>query len=138
MDTKPILSEKRFGKKPSALTIKKNGRYKILVQPELSQSVAFQIEIYTQPTIAFPVAGVSSTTTRPSEKGFVVAQKAIVRIGLNSKAEKLTMLQFQDTLTLLGKTFEWYHARLPDDSKGFIYKSLIKEIDDSTLNLSFK
>ena len=54
-----IVSEKRHGRLPVELPIKKSGIYKILLQPELFKKSNFQIEIYTGPTLPFPVVEVS-------------------------------------------------------------------------------
>ena len=55
-----LLSEKRFGKQTVAFPVEETGLYKISVQPELYETTDFQLEIYTKPTLGFPVANVSN------------------------------------------------------------------------------
>src|SRR5690606_18939666 len=50
---------KLIGKSPISRPVKESGTYKILLQPELYASNTFQIDIYTEPSLAFPVAGFS-------------------------------------------------------------------------------
>ncbi len=44
-------------KKQAFLEIEKNALYKIVVQPEIANSAAFNIKVYTQPMFSFPVSG---------------------------------------------------------------------------------
>ncbi len=57
--TKSLLGEKGYGKQHVELLIEETGQYRLLLQPELRQSADFKLEIYTLPSLAFPVAGVS-------------------------------------------------------------------------------
>ncbi len=251
----PLMSEHRFGRLPVALTIEETGKYRIFIQSELRQSADFQIEIYTLPTLPFPVAGVSdkavqsfwgarrsaggrlhegidifaprltpvlavaegrvsftgerglggkqvwlregvfkksfyyahldsinvkttnkvsigdtlgfvgytgnarttlphlhfgiytgngaidplpfirrkdrnkTALTAPAFRGFVASQRANVRLGPNNKAQILTTLKYRDTVSLVGRTVDWYHAQLPDKMEGFIHHTLVQEID---------
>ncbi len=52
----PVVSSETDKTKVS-LEIEKNTLYKIVVQPEIANSAAFNIKIYTQPTFSFPVSG---------------------------------------------------------------------------------
>ena len=59
IDGKPLLSEKTYGERAVELIVEETAIYKISIQPELYKATDFQIEIYTRPTLGFPVAGVS-------------------------------------------------------------------------------
>jgi murein DD-endopeptidase MepM/ murein hydrolase activator NlpD len=54
-----LLSEISTTNLPIELPILETGTYKVLVQPELKNAADFVIEIYSVPTFAFPVAGVT-------------------------------------------------------------------------------
>jgi len=60
LEVKPLLETKRFGRLPVELPIEKTGIYSILIQPEANQIADFKLEIYTLPTLGFPVAGYST------------------------------------------------------------------------------
>ena len=254
LEKKPIISEKFIGQTSIAMPVEKSEKYKILIQPELYASKRFKIDIYTQPTLTFPVAGYSdnaiqsfwgnprsggtrlhegidifaprltpvlavtdghinfagerglggkqvwlrdglfgasyyyahldsikvSTTKKvsvgdtlgyvgntgnakttvphlhfgiytskgavdplpfvrtrerkeikvmaPSEMGIITSQNANVRNKPNSNSLNLNTIKYQDTVKIMGRTLDWYHIILSNGSKGFIHKSLIKEL----------
>ena len=59
IDKEAFLSEKKFGKQVVEFSVEETGLYKISIQPELYGATDFQIEIFTKPTLGFPVANVS-------------------------------------------------------------------------------
>ena len=256
LKNKPILSEKLSNETSIAMPVEQSEKYKILIQPQLYAFSTFKIEIYTQPSLKFPVAGFSdraiqsfwgnprsggtrlhegidifaprltpvvavtdghisftgerglggkqvwlrdgifgasyyyahldsikTTTTNkvsvgdtlgfvgntgnakttaphlhfgiytskgaidplpfvrtrerkemnintPSDLGIITSQKANVRNEPNSNSLNLNTLKYQDTIQIMGRTRDWYHAILDNGSKGFIHKSLIKEVDN--------
>ncbi|WP_339715693.1 peptidoglycan DD-metalloendopeptidase family protein [uncultured Kriegella sp.] len=255
LDSKSELSKRQHGRLPIEFPVQKNGTYKILLQPELYKATNFQIELYTRPTLTFPVAGVSDkaiqsfwgasrsngerthegvdifaprltavlaatdgrigytgerglggrqvwlregvlgksfyyahldsiavtsskkvwagdtlgfvgntgnarTTAphlhfgiytksgaidplpfirqkkrekialeRPATSGFIVAEKANMRLGADVHSTKLHTLEKNDTITIFGKTVNWYHIRRSEGTQGFIYHTLVHEID---------
>lgn len=255
LDSKPKLSQKLHGRLPMEFPIKENGTYKILFQPELFEATNFQIELYTRPTLAFPVAGASDeaiqsfwgalrsngkrthegvdifaprstpvlaategrigytgerglggkqvwlregvlgkslyyahldsiavsslekvsagdtlgfvgntgnarttaphlhfgiytksgaidplpfirrklredvTLERPTTKGIIATAKANMRQGANVRSSRLQTLEKNDTITILGKTINWYHIKQSEGIHGFIYRTLVREID---------
>lgn len=54
-----LISDKLLMESPITMPVKETGTYKIMVQPELNASANFQLEIYTKPSLTFPVAGFS-------------------------------------------------------------------------------
>ena len=54
-----LLEEKRYGRLPVELEISETGKYRLLVQPGLRQEASYGLEIYTAPSLGFPVAGVA-------------------------------------------------------------------------------
>lgn len=255
LENKPIISEKLTGQAPIAMPVEESEKYKILIQPELYVSHPFKIDIYTEPSLAFPVAGFSdkaiqsfwgnprsggarlhegidifaprltpvvavtdghisftgerglggkqvwlrdgifgasyyyahldsikvNTTnkvsvgdtlgymgntgnakttaphlhfaiytgkgaidplpfvrtqerkeikvTTPSKIGVIASQMANVRKEPNPNSLNLNTIKHQDTIKIMGRTLDWYHVTLSDGSKGFIHKSLIKELE---------
>jgi len=67
---------------------------------------------------------------KPSSVGYVVAQEANVRLGPSIKGKKLRTLDKGDTITILGRTANWYHAKLPLGSQGFVYHFLVSETEN--------
>lgn len=57
LENDPLLAMKRTGDFTTELEVERSGRYKIIVQPEHGYSSQLQIEIFSRPTIGFPVAG---------------------------------------------------------------------------------
>ncbi|MGP1992978.1 peptidoglycan DD-metalloendopeptidase family protein [Zobellia laminariae] len=265
LPSEPLLHEKNYTQLPLELNINKTGNYKVVIQPELFERANFKIELYTQPTLVFPVVNVpdnaiqsfwgaprssgkrthegvdifapkmtpvvavvegrtgfvgerglggkqvwlresifknsyyyahldsiitfsgekiavgdtlgfvgntgnARTTaphlhfgiyskegaidplpfirrnrkqkaqpTMPRTKGRIVVPKANVRLGPNTQALKFIALEEGDTITILGKTVDWYHTQLPDNTFGFIHHSLITEVTDTKkLNTNYK
>ena len=248
-----VFREKGFGNKAIEFPIEETARYKISIQPELYASDSFQIEIYTKPTLAFPVADVSdkaiqsfwgaprsggkrshegvdifaprltpvlavsngragytgekglggkqvwlrggifkksfyyahldsikvatgdkvtvgdtlgfvgntgnarttaphlhfgvytaggainplpfiryskrleAAIAHPLNQGFIKNRNANLRISPNIKSQIITTLKQKDTLTILGRTTNWYHVQSKAEEKGFLYKSLLTE-----------
>lgn len=262
LQSKPLVSGKRFGQLPLEMEVGESGTYKILIQPELYTTADFRMGIYTEPTFSFPVADVSDsaiqsfwgapraggkrshkgvdifaprstpvlaavegrigytgerglggkqvwlrdgilgknlyyahldsikvkTTNKvqvgdtlgfvgnsgnarttvphlhfgiytgkgavdplpfiqrrkkeehdlsiPTHNGFIATSKANVRLGPSTQAAKIAVLENRDTVAILGKTIDWYHIWHSGGKSGFVYHTLINEIDDVTASNS--
>jgi len=67
---------------------------------------------------------------RPFAKGYVSTRLANVRLGPNIKFEKIMSLNFNDSISIMGKTLDWYHIKTTDNISGFIHETLVKEYSD--------
>lgn len=56
---KALVGEKRYGRLPVEMEVTETGKYRVLIQPAIRQETGFQLELYTRPTLIFPVAGAS-------------------------------------------------------------------------------
>jgi hypothetical protein len=65
----------------------------------------------------------------PSYRGVVVSPKANVRLSPSTRSDKVATITYRDTVVILGKTINWYHAELSDKMQGYIHQTLIQEVD---------
>lgn len=56
---KALITAKLLKDTPIHMPVTETGTYKIIIQPELYASDTFQLEIYTKPSLVFPVTGFS-------------------------------------------------------------------------------
>ncbi len=59
-ENEPLLSKEVNGAGDIVLPIEETGIYKIVVQPKIGYSTAFRLDIYSEPTLLFPVLGAAN------------------------------------------------------------------------------
>lgn len=58
--------------------------------------------------------------------GMVLKNKSELRLGAATTYPKITFLNKEDSVFILGKSEKWYHVSVGDSLKGFIHQSLVK------------
>ncbi|MGM0608733.1 MAG: SH3 domain-containing protein [Candidatus Muiribacteriota bacterium] len=69
----------------------------------------------------------------PSDEriGQIIVNAANIRTGAGTNHDVITVLRRGETFVILQKTSTWYKIKMDDNDMGYVYETLIEEIDDT-------